>query len=153
AISAAVEACRAPLAKSPGDIGAVRERLYGLMWDDVGIIRYAQGLIRAESAPEDLHAELLDCGIDGTSLAFNLGWHDWLNLESLVLTSRAIARSALARTNSRGAHYRVDFTDAGELDASSYVRVTLKDSRLETEEIPVDFSRVRPGETLMDRAG
>ena len=152
AVSAAVDACRAPLSKPPGDIGALRERLYDLMWNDVGIIRDAQGLTRAERALEDLHAELLDCGVDGTSLAFNLSWHEWLNLESLVLVSRAIARSALARNNSRGAHYREDFTEAGDLDASSYVRVTLRDGRLETEETPVEFTRVRPGETLLDRA-
>ncbi len=152
AISAAVAACRAPLSNPPGDIVGLRERLYDLMWNDVGIIRDAQGLTRAERALEDFHAELLDCGVDGASLAFNLSWHDWLNLESLVLASRAIARSALARANSRGAHYREDFTDGGELDASSYIRVTLNDGRLATKEIPVEFSRVRPGETLLDRA-
>ncbi len=150
-ISTAVAACRAPLSKPAGEIGALRERLYDLMWNDVGIIRDARGLKRAELALEDLHAELLDCGVDGTSLAFNLSWHDWLNMESLVLVSRAIACSALARNNSRGAHYREDFVDAGELDASSYVRVTLSDGRLESEEVPVEFTKVRPGETLLER--
>ncbi len=150
--SAMAAACRAPLAKPPGDLGAIRERLFDIMWNDVGILRDAAGLTRAESALEELHAELLDCGVDGASLAFNLSWHDWLNLESLILASRAIARSALARENSRGAHYREDFTEAGDLDTSSYVRVTLKEACLKTEQVPVQFTRVRPGETLLDRA-
>ncbi len=153
AISAAVAACRTPLSRPAGDLSGLRERLYDLMWNDVGIIREAEGLTRAERALESLHAELLDCGVNGASLAFNLSWHDWLNLESLILASRAIARSALARTNSRGAHYREDFTDAGELAASSYVRVRFRDDQLVTEQVPVRFTRVRPGETLLDRAG
>jgi fumarate reductase flavoprotein subunit len=152
AVSAAVEACRVPLLKPPGDFGAIRERLFELMWNDVGIIRDEAGLTRAGRALEDLHAELLDCGVNAASLSFNLSWHDWLNLESLILASRAIACSALARNNSRGAHYRDDFTDAGDLDASSYVRVTLRNGVFETEKIPVEFTRVRPGETLLDRA-
>jgi len=152
AISSAVAACRAPLNIPPGDIGALRERLYDIMWGDVGIIRGSKGISRAERALDDLHAELLSCGVDGASLSFNLSWHDWLNLESLILVSRTIARSAQARNNSRGAHYREDFTEAGDLDASTYIRVTLRDNRLGTDEIPVEFTKVRPGETLLDLA-
>ncbi len=152
AVSSAVAACRAPLHMPPGDIGVLRERLYDIMWDDVGIVRGSKGLSRAEHALDDLYAELLSCGVDGTSLSFNLSWHDWLNLESLILVSRAIARSAQARNNSRGAHYREDFTEAGDLDASTYIRVTLRDNRLGTDEIPVEFTKVRPGETLLDLA-
>jgi fumarate reductase flavoprotein subunit len=150
AVSRAVAGCRAPLSKPAGEVGELRDRLYEIMWNDVGVIRDARGLERAERALEDLHTELLECGVDGTSLAFNLSWHEWLNLENLVLVSRAIARSALARNNSRGAHYREDFIGAGELDASTYVRVTLSDGRFESEEVPVDFSKVRPGETLLE---
>ncbi len=40
-------------------------------------------------------------------------WHDWLNLSNLVAVSRVIVRAAQARENSRGAHFRADFPDAG----------------------------------------
>src|SRR3982074_190607 len=42
--------CRIPLDHPQGDIGALRERLYELMWEDVGIFRDASGLRRAEGA-------------------------------------------------------------------------------------------------------
>ena len=48
--------------------------------------------------------------------AFNLTWHDWLNLTNLVAVSRVIVRAALAREDSRGAHFRADFPEAGDLD-------------------------------------
>ena len=81
--------------------------------------------------------------------AFNLHWHDWLNLGSLVLVSRVIACAARARENSRGAHYRADFPDAGDLSRSTYTRVRQRHDNLVCEAVPVRFTRVRPGESLL----
>jgi fumarate reductase flavoprotein subunit len=47
AIAAAMAACRAPLAKPSGDLSPIREWLYDLMWDEVGIVRDAGSLGRA----------------------------------------------------------------------------------------------------------
>ena len=70
-----------------------------------------------------LESELNDTGIADANRAFNLTWHDWLNLKSLVQTSRVIAEAALARTDSRGAHFREDFPEAGPLEQSAYTSV------------------------------
>ena len=93
--------------------------------------------------------ELKECGIADANRAFNLSWHDWLNLNSLVDTSRVIAEAALARTDSRGAHYREDFPETGALDQSTYTSARLKDSVLNIDMKPVAFTRVRPGESLL----
>ncbi len=50
---------------------------------------------------------------------YNLTWMDRLNLENLVLTSRAICYAAQARADSRGAHYREDFPQASDLESSA----------------------------------
>jgi fumarate reductase flavoprotein subunit len=42
ALAEAIGGARAPLGKPAGDLNAIRERLYDLMWDDVGIVRDAQ---------------------------------------------------------------------------------------------------------------
>src|SRR5262249_18595367 len=78
---------RTPLSASPGDIEAVREALYQVMWDDVGILRDAKGLARARSRLGELHAGLARTGVSGADLRYNLSWHDWLNLESLITVS------------------------------------------------------------------
>jgi fumarate reductase flavoprotein subunit len=85
----------------------------------------------------------------GRDRAFNLTWHDWLNLASLVRVSQAIVRAAQARENSCGAHYREDFPDSGNYAESTYTRVRERAGRLDCEAVPVRFTRVRPGESLL----
>ena len=40
---------------------------------------------------------------------FNPGWHLAQDLNSMLIVSEAVTRSALAREESRGAHSRIDF--------------------------------------------
>jgi fumarate reductase flavoprotein subunit len=140
-----------PFGRAPGDVHRLRERLQEVMWDRVGVLRDAAGLNAGIAEIEALNAELADTGVAGEK-AFNLTWQDWLNLESLTLISAVIARAALARENSRGAHYREDFRDPGALDASTFTVVEQKAGALALSHRPVIFSLVRPGESLLNES-
>ncbi|NDP42241.1 MAG: hypothetical protein GZ089_05900 [Aromatoleum sp.] len=121
--------------------------MFATMWDDAGIVRDAAGLSRAAAALVDLDGELAHTQASGArEREFNLAWHDWLNLSNLIAVSRSIVRAGIARENSRGAHWRRDFTDPGDLASSTYTRVRQRDGALEVEAIPVRFTRVCPGE-------
>ena len=73
-----------------------------------------------------------------------------MNLKSLVQVSRVIAEAALAREDSRGAHFRSDFPEAGPLETSAYTSVTLNPGgTLDIAMKPVVFTRVKPGHTLL----
>ncbi|MFA5913639.1 MAG: FAD-binding protein [Burkholderiales bacterium] len=148
-IAAIEAACRAPLSRPAGDLEGVRESLYELMWDDVGIVRDARGLARARGALAGLQARLDATGVDASDLRYNLAWHDWMNLNNLILVSRAICEAALVRENSRGAHYREDFPEAGDLATSTYSLVQASGEGFSVSREPVQFSRVRPGESLL----
>jgi len=150
AIDAVVNACEASFVRPPGDVESIREALYDCMWEDVGIKRSADGLRRALSTLDALRDRLAATGVDGADRAFNLTWHDWLNLKSLIEVSRAIAVSALARENSRGAHFREDFPQSGDLTQSTYTVVRQRGAELGIEQMPVSFSRLQPGESLVD---
>jgi fumarate reductase flavoprotein subunit len=149
AIVAAVARCEPKVSATAGSLEPLRERLYDVMWEKVGIIREAAGLRSALAELDAIAAELANTGIADADRAFNLTWHDWLNLSSLTQTSRVIAQAALAREDSRGAHFRADFPQAGPLEASSYTSARLAGERLEIAMKPVAFSRVKPGETLL----
>jgi fumarate reductase flavoprotein subunit len=149
ALRASVAAHEAPFARKPGDLNALREELHACMWDEVGILRTAEGLRRGLSRLDALAEELARCGVADGDRVFNLAWHDWLNLESLVTVSRVIATAALAREDSRGAHFREDFPEAGPLAQSAYTLVRRREAGLELSREPVRFSRVKPGESLL----
>jgi len=150
AIEAAIGLCRTPLSKPPGDLETIRTGLADIMWDDVGIVRDAVSLERALGNLTALEADLDGIGVDGGNLTYNLTWHDWINLKNMILVSRAITVAALARDDSRGAHYRTDFPETRNLESSTFTRVRYKDGAITTEAHPVHFTRVKPGETLLE---
>jgi fumarate reductase flavoprotein subunit len=133
------------------DLEAIRDRLHQTMWNDAGIVRNAESLARAAAGLHAIGGELETYALPGSGRdrAFNLTWHDWLNLASLVRVSRAIVRAALGRENSRGAHYRDDFPEPGALAVSTYTRVRERAGQLQCEAVPVRFTRVRPGGSLL----
>jgi fumarate reductase flavoprotein subunit len=141
-----------PFTQPSGDLNALRERLLDIMWDEVGVIRHAAGLGRGRAAIEALEQELLATGLADGERAFNLTWHDWLNLRSLIEVSKAIIAAAQQRQNSRGAHFREDFPEAGELASSSFTVVRQRGAGLTVTAEPVEFSIVRPGESLLPEA-
>jgi len=146
-----VEMTRAlhPFTRRQGSLNELRERLLDTMWDDVGVMRDAAGLKRAIASLGAIQAELLDTGLADNDRAFNLSWHDWLNLRSLTETSRVIALAALKRENSRGAHFRIDFPEPGELATSTFTVARARPDGIEITEQPVEFTHVKPGESLI----
>ncbi|MBA3624401.1 MAG: FAD-binding protein [Methylibium sp.] len=148
-IRQSIAAHEAPFQHAPGSIEAIREELFACMWEDAGILRSAQGLRRAQARLSELDAELARTGVPADDRTFNVSWHEWLNLKSLIDVSRAITVSALARENSRGAHFREDFPEVGDLETSTFTVVRRNGAELQVSHEPVHFSKVRPGQSLI----
>src|SRR5438067_2809159 len=119
------------------------------MWDDVGVVRDRASIEHGLATLDSIEAELLATGVADGDRRFNLTWHDWLNLRSLCEIGRVIALAALRRENSRGAHYRSDFPEPGDLAASRFTVARETAGGLEITDAPVEFTHVRPGETLL----
>ena len=144
ALRSSVAAHEAPFGAPPGDLEAIREALHDCMWNDVGIMRTAAGLSRAQAELERLTQALDRTGVADGDRAFNLTWHDWLNLKSLLAVSRVIATAALAREDSRGAHYREDYPLRSELSVSDYTVARERGRTLLLTRNPVRFTRLTP---------
>jgi fumarate reductase flavoprotein subunit len=142
----------AGLDRKGGDLEGARRSLLSTMWEDAGILRTRERLTRAQSTLEALARDIAGMGAGSSDPAFNLTFMDRLNLENLVLVSRAIVASALAREDSRGAHFREDFPQTSELSTSHYTVARWAGEAISTTMEPVHFTRVRPGETLLREA-
>jgi L-aspartate oxidase len=91
-------------AYSNGPVDAGTEQIIGeiqdVMWRDVGIVRQGSGMKHAVQHLEKLRPRLEHPHTRRTYEACNI-----------LLAGQLVARSALAREESRGAHYRLDFPD------------------------------------------
>ena len=139
-----------PFSQAHGDVHAIRERLMRMMWDDVGIVRTAQGIERGIETLSELKGELMETGLADAERVFNPTWHDWLNLRNLIDVSEVIARSALSRENSLGAHFREDFPGEGDLHTSCFTVARRTADAVVVGREPVEFTIVKPGESLVD---
>jgi len=138
-----------PFGRKGGNLNSIREKLLDTMWDDVGVVRDRAGLDRGIAALEAIEAELLATGLADNGRAFNLTWHDWLNLRSLTEVSRVIALAAVKRENSRGAHFRSDFPEEGDLATSRFTVARQTPGGVDITDEPVAFTHVKPGDTLL----
>ena len=147
----AAELARAihPLTRKPDLVLPLRKQLQDLMWEEVGVIRTEAGMKRGLTGIAAVSDALMDVGVDGSNLAFNLTWHDWLNLRSLCDVSEVITKAGIARENSRGAHYREDFPEDGGIENSDFTVATLEGEGVKVNREPVQFTIVRPGQTIL----
>ncbi|WP_299784968.1 FAD-binding protein [uncultured Marivita sp.] len=138
-----------PFTREPGLVLPLRKELQNAMWDEVGVMRTETGLTRGLTRIAKVSESLMETGLSADNLAFNLTWHDWLNLRSLCDISEVITKAALARDNSRGAHYREDFPDPGAMEDSYFTVAQQKGDTVEVSREDVQFTIVRPGETVL----
>src|SRR5258706_10084828 len=87
---------------------AIQAELQNLMWENVGPFRTGDKLLTALKRIHQMQQELAGVRV-GSVDRFNLDLQDWFELRAMLTTAEAVVTSALARTESRGAHQREDF--------------------------------------------
>lgn len=151
-VASSIRSHEIPFNNSVGNIEAIRDALADCMWDDVGISRTKESLLRARQTLKNLAEQLSQIGVGNIQRQYSNTWQDWMNLQNLILVSQAVAEAAIARENSRGAHYRDDFPDPGSFEDSYYTAVQLSKQDLMIEKRPVQFTMIRPGQTILVEA-
>ena len=112
AAEAAVERLRAGLTADAGGgvpANVLQRRLQDIMWEDAGPFRTGEQLQRALDGIHELRQSPVAVRpADG----FNLDLQDRLELRAMLTTAEAVVRAAIGRTESRGAHQRLDFQES-----------------------------------------
>jgi succinate dehydrogenase / fumarate reductase flavoprotein subunit len=112
-VEAAARALLAPFERGGGDAEGpykVQYELQDMMQAKVGIVRNEKDMLSALEGLEGLKKRAAKVGVGGNR-EYNPGWHTALDLENLLTCSEAVTRSAIERKESRGGHFREDYTE------------------------------------------
>ena len=88
----------------------IHQELQEIMESHAGIVRTGEELEKGIRKLEELEKRLPKMHAKGDR-KYNPGWHLCLDLHNMIITSLALSRAALERTESRGAHTRLDYPD------------------------------------------
>ena len=116
---------------------AVHRDLQEVMQSLVGIFRTEEDLKKALAELEKLKARAAEAGVEGSRL-FNPGWHLSYDLKSMLVVSEAVARSALARMESRGAHSRIDHPNLDSAWEKKHNIIVRESGGMNRREAPVE---------------
>ncbi len=122
-----------PKGESPYQI---HRELEDTMQNHVGIFRTEEDLQRGLRELELLKARAARVKVDGSRL-FNPGWHLARDLKSMLTVSEAVALSAQARKESRGAHSRIDYAKYDEWWARHHNIIVREGDRMTLKQSPV----------------
>ncbi|RXT07207.1 FAD-binding protein [Ammoniphilus sp. CFH 90114] len=125
----------------------LRKELGKLMWEKVGLVRNGQDLKIAIDRLEEMAERVSHCKVSGGK-AYNLAWHEVLNVKNMVEIGRMIALAAYTRNESRGSHYRSDYaiTDNENWYKNIYMTQNGAKPAMKIEE--VQFTHMLPEELL-----
>lgn len=125
---------------------SIMDKIAAFMSEYVGVARTEADLRKALSEIESLKANDLPHMRAPQGRRFNLGWIEAIQVPYMLEVAQMIVRSAIYRTESRGAHYREDFPDT-QSDWLTHTRVTKKAEGMDVGVTPVVITKFNPEES------
>ncbi len=124
-------------------IYSVRDELKELTWRDMGLVRTGKQLEIAIVSLGGLMERTERIGLANKQLkSYNMEWSDIINVTNWVTVGQMLAKSALLRTESRGAHYRADYPTRDDKNWLCNIHLRKKgDSDMELSIKPVKLTR------------
>ena len=98
-----------------------RRRLGKLFYENVGIVRDAKGLEEALEEVVATQVALKAMGITDKSKSNNQNLVEFLEFENALLLAPTIISAALARKESRGAHFRSDYPQRNDAEFQQHI--------------------------------
>jgi succinate dehydrogenase / fumarate reductase flavoprotein subunit len=136
-VAAAEREMLEPFERSSGpDPYSIHRTLQDAMQSLVGIYRTEEDLTKGIAAVAALRTEARSVRVEG-SRAFNPGWHLAQDLKNMLQISESVARCALQRRESRGAHARLDYPNLDPRLGAVNSVVTLEGDEVRVSQSPL----------------
>lgn len=122
-------------------VGVLRNELRDTMTSSFQIFRDGQTM---QAGLERIHGLSKRCeftGIQDHGRDFNYAVTGFLELQNMLLVGETVARSALARLESRGSHFRTDYPKRDDRAFLKHTLVRLKEGKMELSYKPVRLGR------------
>jgi len=123
---------------------SIRRDMQELMTNRCSVFRTREDLETALSELADLKARYEEVVIDNQGKAFNTDLFEALELGSLLNLAETILVSALAREESRGAHYREDYPERDDANWLKHTLIKKSDHGPQLFYKPVTITRYQP---------
>jgi succinate dehydrogenase/fumarate reductase flavoprotein subunit len=120
------------------------------MWTKVGVVRNGKDMQEARPEIQEIRQRIKSAVGNGGPV-YNAPWNETINTENLSFIAEMLTRSALAREESRGAHYRSDFPNQNIEWLKNICLKPLDSGDFEMTMSPVKFTRITPAELLEHR--
>ncbi len=113
------------------NLEGLRQSLKRVMWEKVGVIREDEGIKAALNEVLDLRIRLVKLSLTNHAQVRQL-----IKLDNMLAVSEMVCRAALARTESRGAHFRTDYPQENS-EWLQNIEISRKDGEMVLEPVPV----------------
>ncbi|HZY70840.1 MAG TPA: FAD-binding protein [Thermoplasmata archaeon] len=127
---------------------ALRSELQGVMERLVGIYRTATELVQAAREVRAIKERFQKVRVADTARAFNINLTDALETGSVIDLAETIVAGAFARTESRGAHSRLDFPKRDDVNWMKHTMASWSREGPTLSYAPVTVTRFEPKERV-----
>lgn len=124
----------------------IRQELWRIMDRHVYVFRTGEELQKALSTIRDLRRRFEKVRVEDKSRAYNTNLRDVLELGFMLDVAEVVVAGALARTESRGAHYRLDYPSRDDVNWLKHTLAYYTPEGPKLTYIPVRITRWKPEE-------
>ncbi|CDG65404.1 Succinate dehydrogenase flavoprotein subunit [Methanobacterium sp. MB1] len=126
----------------------LRDNLTRIMSDKFGIFREKKNMQEGLDDIKNLQKRIDHTAPKNKEPELNQALVKFLELEGMLILAETVAKSALARRESRGSHYRTDYPARDDVNFLKHTVVDLKDGEMHVSYKPVKLGLFEPEERV-----